>query len=481
MRAPGPAIRRANRSCISLSELTSQAASPIASHEEDRQRDIGSTSSDFAFPGARSHVLRWNRFVNQLMASGSVSFTHARFDCDRIAPSLHRHAATIHRRLVGYRRLSLSKTRTPRGPRYCRALRGIRRKRRFIRARSASEPIRSKSTEQVAEDPAPRLSGRGRGVPRRRLATNLPRALRLANRGPRRHRNARCPSQTDPARAPGRRCRCRRRPRHLVRNATPSLAPAMRQEQPVPARRHRASSGVRDCDRFRDGASDAPGLFRSLKGSSVLGGAVRGALPRGSGFVLGMPPAGSSVVNGSRSRGRFGISGVRRGRRCTPVIRPELGRLLLGNVPRRQIPERLLPIRSLGARASPTGRERPPALGMIAEILLLVDLVGRIFLIARDPLPPDRRQREEPGLLSFDAPDRLTAPVSTTIVSAWATLLEFVRILASSARGDCLASEISWAEAVPLSPTNLSRSIGFPRSLTTANLEKGGIIRALRK
>ena len=28
--APGPAIRRANRSCISLSELTSQAASPIA-------------------------------------------------------------------------------------------------------------------------------------------------------------------------------------------------------------------------------------------------------------------------------------------------------------------------------------------------------------------------------------------------------------------------------------------------------------------
>ena len=72
---------------------------------------------------------------------------------------------------------------------------------------------------------------------------------------------------------------------------------------------------------------------------------------------------------------------------------------------------------------------------MIAEILVLVDLVDRIFLVARYPLPLDRRQREEPGLLRRASSGRLTTSVSTARTSPRPRLLEFVRILASSGRG----------------------------------------------
>src|SRR5205823_3558283 len=63
------------------------------------------------------------------------------------------------------------------------------------------------------------------------------------------------------------------------------------------------------------------------------------------------------------------------------------------------VSERLLAVGSIGTRASPAVREPPPTRGMIAEVLLLVDLVDRVGLVARDPLPADRRQREQTALL----------------------------------------------------------------------------------
>jgi hypothetical protein len=63
------------------------------------------------------------------------------------------------------------------------------------------------------------------------------------------------------------------------------------------------------------------------------------------------------------------------------------------------LPERLCLVGRFRTWASPPSRERPPARGMVTEILVFVDLVGRVLLVARDPLSADRRQRKEPGLL----------------------------------------------------------------------------------
>src|SRR5262249_46186652 len=72
--------------------------------------------------------------------------------------------------------------------------------------------------------------------------------------------------------------------------------------------------------------------------------------------------------------------------------------------PHRKLLEGSLLVGRLGTWTSPAERERPPAGGVIAEILLLVDLVGRVFLVARDPLPADRRLWEQTGLLGPHVP-----------------------------------------------------------------------------
>ena len=345
----------------------------------------------------------------------------------------------------------------------------------------AAEPVRPEAAEEVAEDPAARLSGRcGRRRRRRRRACR--RAASACRIGaPTAASDARCPSQTDRARAPGRRRRVSSpsAPPRAERDAEPGgpVRPAPRVPGAVVGRRRGAATAI------GSGTAASPPLDYSVPERIVRPRRRRPGrhCRRAADSRWACRPPGRRRRTDRAPGGRFGIPGVRRAGGAPRSSGPGSAASSSGMFPGGSSSERLLAVRSLGARASPAGRERPPARGVIAEILLLVDLVCRIFLIARHPLPPDRRQREQPGLLSLHAPDRLTAAVSTTIVSAWATLLEFVRILASSARGDCLASEISWAEAVPLSPTNLSRSIGFPRSLTTANLGKGGIIRALRK
>ena len=343
-----------------------------------------------------------------------------------------------------------------------------------------------KSAEQVAEDPAPRLSGRGRGgrggVWRRILPTGTSGCESKAEAA-----SERTMSESDrPSTGPGRR----------GRSSSPSAPPrAERDAEPCAATAAGAassgapSSGVvgalRDCDRFRDGASAAPGLVRSVErdrrprrrrpGSIAarqrirVGHAVRRlsvveriALPaEGSGCSGGPPRGGGTSGHPARTR-----PPPRSG--CCPAADP--GTISPGSEPRSSgIP-------------NPAGNGRQHV-GMIAEILLLVDLVDRIFLIARDPLPPDRRQREEPGLLSLHAPGQADDPGQhdhRQRVGHAPRVRSHPRLVRS--RLTWFASEISWAEAVPLliQRTCLVRSGPLVPSLQRI-WRKRGIIRALRK
>ena len=86
----------------------------------------------------------------------------------------------------------------------------------------------------------------------------------------------------------------------------------------------------------------------------------------------------------------------------------------------------------LRAGASPASRKRPPARGVITEILMLVSLVDRIFLVARHPLPLDRRQVGKARSVAL-----ALAPASSR---PWSTLPEPVLGLDSSSLFAFLAS-----------------------------------------
>jgi hypothetical protein len=60
-----------------------------------------------------------------------------------------------------------------------------------------------------------------------------------------------------------------------------------------------------------------------------------------------------------------------------------------------QLSERLLNVRLFGARTTPARGKRPPAGRVVSEVFFFVDLVDRVFLVARYPLAFDWSQRKQ--------------------------------------------------------------------------------------
>ncbi len=181
-----------------------------------------------------------------------------------------------------------------------------------------------------------------------------------------------------------------------------------------------------------DQAPPAAGKGGSRRGTRRLGGRIQA---RSSGCIGGRPIGGTGRSVGGRLRVEAGLGGgfwdvVERGdrvvrqRREGPVIRPGAGGRwprpvaprsraalaigpgtvgirppCLGRVERveRALPLLFLPVRSLGAGASPSGREPSPAGRIIAPVVLSDLAELRILMRARRTLASDRQIREELG------------------------------------------------------------------------------------
>ena len=156
-----------------------------------------------------------------------------------------------------------------------------------------------------------------------------------------------------------------------------------------------------------------------------------------------------------------------------PRPRPRAAAPCVSPPSQRNFLERFLLVGRRRARAAPAVRELAPARRVIAEILMLVSLVNRVFLVAGHPLSLDRvpvgkARSAAPALAPASSRPRSKLPEPVLGLDS-SSLFAF---LASSGRGGSVRLRIHWAETIPFLPPILIGSIGSLPSLLQRNWEE---------